>query len=405
MRRRRAVHPRAVWHAAGNLLDDSRRRTGVFVRLIGPLMVSLALAVPTLASASGGPSLAAKTNESAVAASDGQPASAADTAVGPALLFELPANEALRSLPVGRSLPWKFLSATTPGPDGSLTFRFNGSKVRVADDSNFELVVPGHAGVWNHPLTARDVRSSYATTASATIVVPHTTATDRSAVRYHPRASTGRVATPTPSFGSCSSSKTSVSHNVQTIVGSTFSQQAYVQGQVTFQASATSSLGVAETSSAKDTTFSQTATSLVSSNTEIPFATQSGVKGVAFQTGFEFDKFFVSCVYGGNPYPSTHYEVRSVGHDGGARYLPVTNKGFANCTYYYNGTPFRKSSTYARMWTGGVSSGGIVGFNLTSQTGFSSTATLQYTKHGYTMAVCGETNYPGRANAGYISAK
>jgi hypothetical protein len=102
----------------------------------------------------------------------------------------------------------------------------------------------------------------------------------------------------------------------------------------------------------------------------------------------------------------TRYEYRVESFAGGdysynAASMPATNKSY--CVRQTKGSWFEKSSTAATSWSNGVSASAVIGINLKSQTGFSSSVKVKYTYTG-TAALCGASGKPG-GSPGYLFAR
>lgn len=187
-----------------------------------------------------------------------------------------------------------------------------------------------------------------------------------------------------------------------TVVGSTYSNMRNVKMSFTYTRGADSSLGLSVSivpppgftgwdPLGYDMTLG--GQSSVTSTTTVPYTPHNGFENDQYKTGFVYGLSFQECVGG---------YTQSVSFAGGSHDAAVP--GFASTNRWckqYNAVnkPVALDDQAAYAFTQGVDISAWLDFNLSSQTGYSSTAEADYTfpKGGY---LCGTTNYAVQGGAG-----
>ena len=180
-----------------------------------------------------------------------------------------------------------------------------------------------------------------------------------------------------------------------TIVGSTYSNMSNVTMGFTYTRGADSSLGLSVSVipppgftgwDALGYDMSLGGQSNVSSTATIPYASHHGFNSTLYKTGFAYALYFQQCV-GGYTQSVSFAGGRTVG----TGYSPASDNHW--CRYYNAASaPVQFNNQSAYQFTAGVNISAWINFNLSSETGYSSTAEADYTlpKGGY---LCGTTNY------------
>lgn len=159
-----------------------------------------------------------------------------------------------------------------------------------------------------------------------------------------------------------------------------------------YTSGASSSLGVGLSTSGANGTYSASGTASVSSSSTVGYPSTGSFK--AWQTQFMYGKFRTICTEG-SLVVADYYNARPVSFSGGAQVTTIAGAPTATyCTSYVAGSTFTKSSTDAYNASGGVSSSGLLGVNLSAKTGYSTTAKLAF-KFTTAKQLCGTNGYPG----------
>ncbi|MFS0883855.1 hypothetical protein [Aeromicrobium sp. 179-A 4D2 NHS] len=179
----------------------------------------------------------------------------------------------------------------------------------------------------------------------------------------------------------------------RTVVGTWYSDVAGVTQQFRYQRSSRSTLGVAVSSSGRAGTFKAGGTRTESSTAAVGFGTQRGSGGWRFATRFRYQKrVYTYCANGAYCYQQ--YKIEPTSWVGGASVTRAPAYAATKCVRYAKGTDFTISTSKAWTFSTGVSPSGMTVVDLSSRTGFSSTAkqTIAFTSRG---RLCGKRGYPG----------
>jgi hypothetical protein len=172
------------------------------------------------------------------------------------------------------------------------------------------------------------------------------------------------------------------------VVGATFARTGGVTQSFSYGRGQSSSLGVGLSQSGKYGTFSESGTASASSSTQEDYPTFGGNTSVRYETKFIYGEYGYSCSHG-----YLRYETRPTGYAGGATYVKTTAPSAGYCVYQARGTTFTRSSSSAYTFTAGLNVS-AVGVNLSSETGYDSSATVRY-HFSASHHLCGTGGYPG----------
>ncbi len=178
-------------------------------------------------------------------------------------------------------------------------------------------------------------------------------------------------------------------------VGQWASTTSGVTAKFHYNRSASSSLGVAVSTSGKAGTFKADGTRSRSSDATVGFAKTTGKGSFKFRTQFHYQKrLYTTCTAGWTC--SSKYKIEPVSWRGGASTLNRTIPSATKCVPHDKGTDHSQKATKAYTFKAGVSNAGMTTVELSAQSGFSSTVRqdVHFTKAG---RLCGRTGYPGSA--------
>jgi hypothetical protein len=148
-------------------------------------------------------------------------------------------------------------------------------------------------------------------------------------------------------------------------------------GDFHYGAGQSSELGAATSASETCGSFHGSGSYSKSSSTTIDFPTQTDTHNVYMRTQWDYRKYYVSCVYG----------VGGTSITSSAR--PTANY----CFSYAPGSKFTKNSTKAITWTNGLNIGRAIGIDLSTETGYTSTAQIACSFR-LQSTLCGVSAYP-----------
>lgn len=169
-------------------------------------------------------------------------------------------------------------------------------------------------------------------------------------------------------------------NQVTTIVGEVYTGP-NATGDYKYETSASSTLGVAVTSSIEDTSFSAGGTATASSTSGINFPTQAVNKKTVFQTTFQYKKFEVWISMPPAPCMAWRMEVRPTAFQGGASsYTAASAPTATNCsTVSTVPTTLWKETATAVTFSNSVKIKGYIGIDLSGSTGFTNKARISFT--------------------------
>lgn len=189
------------------------------------------------------------------------------------------------------------------------------------------------------------------------------------------------------------------------LVGTTYTTATNTSAKFTYANGASSNLGVGYSISGKVGTYSANGTTSRSSTTSLDFGTRSG--SYEYSTYFRYGKYSQWCYPVGQPNAKNvyAYKVKANQFDGGTTVVSSSAPSATYCTPFAANTSLTRDTSAATSWTQGASLKSIIGINLSSQTGYTSSAKLTYYNTGSTnRQLCGTHGTPGSA-PGRIVAK
>jgi hypothetical protein len=120
----------------------------------------------------------------------------------------------------------------------------------------------------------------------------------------------------------------------------------------------------------------------------VSYPTWSGAGGHYHYTQFHYQNWQEQCFTGNT------YTVKPVAWDGGAIYGGASYPSTPYCVTQQAGTGFTKNSTTAITWSNGASLASIIGIDLSSRTGYTSSAEITF-HFSATHRLCGKGGTPG----------
>ncbi len=178
------------------------------------------------------------------------------------------------------------------------------------------------------------------------------------------------------------------------LVGQLYISTTGVSGLFTYQNGASSSLGVGVSATGGFGSFSSSGTSSQSSSASITFPT------VTSNQGRYFDTQFVHGLYEVHPCAPTscpailNYETRVSSFAGGSQVRSASAPTANLCVSFAAGSSFTKNTSTAVAWSNGLSMAPAIGLNLSSQTGYSTSASVAFS-FSSARRLCGTNDYPG----------
>ena len=178
------------------------------------------------------------------------------------------------------------------------------------------------------------------------------------------------------------------------VVGAIFNDNApWVSGQFSYEAGASSTIGEGVSLTSQYGSWTQDGTTTVADSGGESYPPLWRNASNYMETEVHTEEFEMKTC----PYWNVHMVYATVSELAGGAYWPVagnyltTNK----CVYQGPGSQFSDSTSTAVEWTDGFSLGTVLGVNLSTQTGYSTEASLVYRfdDAGY---ICGSNDYPMR---------
>ncbi|MGW3289983.1 DNRLRE domain-containing protein [Streptomyces sp. NPDC001002] len=179
------------------------------------------------------------------------------------------------------------------------------------------------------------------------------------------------------------------------IAGQTYSATTGVKHTFSYSRGADSSLGVGVSATGAYGSFTGSGTISKSSSITMDYPEYGNHRGVYYKTEFSWGKYLMTCSMGGRGAPvSQHYEARARGYYGGAKtstaYIPTAK----HCAYQQKGTKFTRTTSHAITWSDGADLANVIGISLSTETGYSSDATVAYSFDA-NRYLCGTGGAPG----------
>lgn len=183
-------------------------------------------------------------------------------------------------------------------------------------------------------------------------------------------------------------------------VAGTYTGGAGMTGAATYSSGSSSSLGVGYSASGAYGSYSASGTLSRSSTATVGFG--GGTGGREYRTYFNYGKYSQWCYPVSNPAAKNvyAYKVHVSSYAGGGTTVSATvpSTSDSNCVPLSNGNSFIRSSEAAGTYSSGASLSDVIGVNLSSQTGYSTSTSLTYTNSsGVSRRVCGTNTTPASA--------
>lgn len=356
-----------------------------------------------------GPELVSGTVET-----DGEPEGAAVT------LYAWPSNDTIESMQVGDIANVQPIAAAIAGANGVFDLRVPNltALVPYSDSAgivNLEVVAQdlnGGESRWSFsrqldgisfdsdgtvltlPTGLRDpISSLLGTPAAATL--------DMLAGAASPEDLNSDVAAPDSGCVWTFSQKLSPS---QVTIGGTFSSVSGVSDTMKYTNGAVSTLGVGLEVNGPGTSWSASGTQSRSTSSTVTFPTHSGSASYWHKTFWQYAKWSSNCGPNADHFGNGgEVEVRPYAFAAGAVESSTSARTLTHCSYFTAGSGFTLNSTSAVTWTNGVAISNVIGINLSSHSGYSSTVETTYS-FSASHHLCGYVNLPGNG-PGYLSAQ
>jgi hypothetical protein len=175
------------------------------------------------------------------------------------------------------------------------------------------------------------------------------------------------------------------------IVGQTYSQTTGVKHTFTYTSGATTSIGIGVQGSSGGGNFFSSGTRSIASTVTEYFPTYGNHTYRYYKTGWNFYLWHVKCLTNGK----SHTEIRPGSFAGGAVTAAAGAPSAHKCVKQTAGSRYVQSKSHAITWSNGVSFGyGGVGVNLSTETGYSSSAEVSYS-FSSSRYLCGSGSTPG----------
>lgn len=392
----------------------SKARRSATGALVGSLIV--VLGAPTYAYAGQGPERSGATPPGLVVA-QGKVALAEATGRSrglgaPVFLYAWPPAEVLESQLVGETVAMTLLDETVADPaEGTFTLGIDEAETleafaSEAGDIDLVVVTPdgrGSAVTHTFPVKLDEVRSARAQVAKGNgrgvAALRSGIALERGRAVADPSAPAAALADWSDQnylekLGCASTLKTNYGPRL-VAVGEGYNPASGVKHTVTYTVGSSTTLGVATSSSGAFGTFKAEGTTSRSSDTVTTFPVGgAGIKR-QYKTYWVYGRYFVSCSTGVPGGTFSYYEVRPISFAGGATYTNITTSPSATyCRPYANGSALQKTSTSAVTWSNGANLAPVIGIDLSSKSGYSSSVSVKY-EFSASRQLCGRDDYPG----------
>lgn len=167
-----------------------------------------------------------------------------------------------------------------------------------------------------------------------------------------------------------------------------------------YEYGAASSLGVGFSFNDVQGSWSEAGTASQSSTAQVTYPTYGNGQGVYYETEFVYGLFQDEDACSG-------WDAQPTGYAGGAitsvsDQAPGTVK--AHCVVQQPNSTFTKTTTLAVEWTDGLNIAAALGIDLSTQTGYSSTASVVFRFHAL-RDLCGTDGLPGGSSPSQLVAR
>lgn len=181
--------------------------------------------------------------------------------------------------------------------------------------------------------------------------------------------------------------------DVKTTVGASFATKAGVVFDFTYGNGASNTLGVGVSVTGPSSGYSISGTTTVESDKSVSFGPQTSTTShkKLYRTEFTYQKLRQVCT--SNPNVVKYkYKFKPVAHEGGATVvnassMPATASG--SCDAYSKNASLTQSTSTSTTWTQGASTSGLIGSNLSSQAGYTSSVKMKATFAASAGKLCG----------------
>lgn len=187
--------------------------------------------------------------------------------------------------------------------------------------------------------------------------------------------------------------------------GQTTSTTTGVTHRFIYGRSATSQLGVGLSGDGKVGSWKRNGTEAKASAGSQSYTAQGSTTAMRYLVQWRFAKFYVSCYDPASYVTVSRYEARTTSWTGGTFYQRVGYPGASWCVPESKGATFTQSSTKQHTFETGYAVKGVLGIDLSAQTGFSSTAEVSFDFVGASRRLCGSADYPGAGGPSQLVAK
>ena len=274
---------------------------------------------------------------------------------------------------VGDTLPLIELYRGRSGPRGRVSFAAPGREIaaRVTNKSGWAAISIMRVGA-NAQATV--LASEARLTPGARVDLPVQALADSS-------GNVAEVVGPPTDRETCTETKIADYPNRLGVVGELWPGP-NAKAQFAYTGGSTSTLGVATSTSGAFGTFSLGGTKSQSSSAAVSYPVVNAGSSKIWQTNWNYANFKTTCngvSFSTGAYSYSWNEVRSVGWAGGnPGYTPAAPPAATFCHDYLAGGGLTRNSSKATTLSNGVNLS-VIGINVSSQTGFSTSASTTYT--------------------------
>ncbi|MFE2062408.1 DNRLRE domain-containing protein [Streptomyces sp. NPDC059467] len=177
------------------------------------------------------------------------------------------------------------------------------------------------------------------------------------------------------------------------IVGQTYSATTGVEHTLSYSKGASSTLGVGVSAEGTYGSWEASGTNAKSTTLTNDYPSYGNHRGAYYKTEFSYGKYYIQCS-NGRYTEHDYYEVRAKGYYGGEKVSRAYIPKATHCAPYLKGGKFTRTTSKAVTWTDGAGLAGAVGVNFSSETGYSTDATVQYSFNA-NRYICGTGGAPG----------
>lgn len=161
------------------------------------------------------------------------------------------------------------------------------------------------------------------------------------------------------------------------VVGTFFSTYSGTKAGFTTTSGATSELGIAYSASGKYGTFTQSSTSTRSATSVTDWNNENGIRNRGYQQQWRYDKVRIQhCSIKEGYCYKTVYQWEPGGPTAGDKYYSPGTPTANYCTSRTGTATWEASSQRAQNWSNGVDLASVIGINLSSRTGYTSSTKL-----------------------------